>query len=564
MLNKIARIVLLLCVASVGLRAQVTLSPFSRYGIGDIFDASSTRIFSMGGMGVANYDHSSVNRLNPASYADIRLTTLDFSTFGSYHNQKSDSSTFTTGNGGFQNLSFAFSNKKNWGLVFGLAPYSSTGYTIVTNQQVLVDTTLESSVLTYKADGGLNQFYIGYGIRVFRGLNVGTNLSYAFGNTTFDWTNNFTNAAYQTANIQKRVRLSGLIPQLGLQYGDTLTFRSETDRLKELEKEYEGMDDELAQIAKEKVALEKEKAKFDQKKVKLEAKKAVLVTEKDAANAQVATLMENEKDNRKEIGKYQEKAFRIEKKRKKLDRFMKVEDRKLQADLNRLDGRASKVRSRQETNLATQEQVRTGKVAATGLKENKFTFRLGATLDVPVKLKGERLLKFNNGAFYDTLGTVTAGSVNLPLRYAGGFTFGKPFKWMVGADVSLQDWSQFAYFDEPNTLKSTMRISAGGEFIPKLTSPKFFQRTAYRIGGYYQDTYLQLDGAPVKEFGVTAGVGLPMGFFNPVGLSYSRLNIGLSYGVRGNLSQNPLEESVISLRLGVNLNDVWFRKRVVD
>lgn len=562
--NKIFKILLLLCVASVGLRAQITLSPYSRYGIGDLFDASGTRIFSMGGMGIANHDHSSVNRLNPASYADIRLTTLDFSTFGAYLNQKSDSSTFSTGNGGFQNLSFAFSNKKNWGFVFGLAPYSSAGYEIVTEQQVMVDTTLEESVLTYSANGGLNQFYMGYGIRVWRGLNIGANVAYAFGNTSLIWNNNFRNSAYQTVNIEKRVSLHGLIPQLGLQYGDTLAFRNEIDRMKELEREYRDMDDELAQIAKEKVALEKQKAGFEKDKVKMEAKKTQFQADKDNLNAQVETLMADEKTNRKEIGKLQEKSFRIEKKRKKLDRIMKVEDRKMQADLNRLNGRASKVRSRQEANLGQQEQVRTGAAAATGLKVNKYTFRLGATLDAPVSLNGERLLKFNNGVIFDTLGTLTEGKVKLPLRYAGGISFGKPFKWMIGADFAMQDWTQFSYFDEANTLKSAMRVSLGGEIIPKLTSPKFGQRTAYRFGAYYQDTYLQLDGQPVSEFGVTAGVGLPMGFFNPVGLSYSRLNLGLSYGVRGNLSKNPLEESVITVRVGVNLNDVWFRKRVVD
>lgn len=562
--KRIASIFLLLSVTFLTLQAQVTLSPYSRYGIGDIYDGSGTRVFSMGGMGIANYDNSSVNRLNPASYADIRLTTLDFSTFGSFQSQKTDTSAYSTGNGGFQNLSFAFSNKKNWGFVFGLAPYSAAGYHIVTSQQVQVDTVLENSTLTYRADGGLNQFYLGYGIRVVRGLNIGANVSYAFGNTSFTWNNNFQNSAYQTVNIEKRVILKGIIPQLGVQYGDTLKFKFKTDRLKELEKDYEGMDDDLADIMKDKVELEKEKTRFEKKKTKMSIKTAELTAQKEAANEQVNTLMENESANRKEIGKYQEKAFRLEKKRKKIDRVIKVEERKMAADLSRLNAQASKVKERQETNLKSQEDVRTGKSASEGSRESRIVFRVGGVVDAPVNLKGERLIKFNNGAIYDTLGTLTNGTVTLPLRYAGGISIGKPFKWMLGADVSLQDWSKFTYFDEPTSLKSSLRATLGGEIIPKLTSSKFFARTAYRFGGYYQNTYLALGGEPVKEIGVTAGVGLPMGFFNPVGLSYSRLNIGLSYGIRGNLSRNPLQESVITLRLGVNLNDVWFRKRVVD
>lgn len=564
MAKRIACIFALICGFYAILPAQVTLSPYSRYGVGDLFDASSTRNFSMGGLGIANYNRSTVNRINPASYGDIRLTTLDFSAVGGYLTQKSSGLSRSTGTGGFHNLSLAFSTRKNWGLVIGLAPYSSAGYQVVTTDQVLVDTVLENSTVTYSADGGLNQFYAGFGAKFFRRLNVGMNLSYAFGNTTFNWTNDFDNSNYQSVNIEKRVSLKGIIPQFGVQFGDTVKFTTTIDKLKGLEQDYKDLEGNLATLAKEKENLKKEESKLAEESVGIEAKKAEIKAEKDQIAGQVGQLMDNEDENRKEINRLQEKAFRLEKKRKKLDREYRVEVRKVQADLARVDGQMGKVRTSQEVNLEKQQAIRNGDVAQEGRKTSKFLYRIGGILETPAKLNGERLVRYDNQAIFDTLGTLTTGSVSLPLKYGGGISVGKPLRWMVGADITLQDWSKFQYFNEANTLKSAMKINFGGEITPKLISSKYGNRISYRLGGYYQNTHLNFGGTDITEYGITAGVGLPMGFFNPVGLSYSRMNIGISYGRRGTLANNLLEESVITMRIGVNLNDVWFRKRVVD
>jgi hypothetical protein len=128
----------------------------------------------------------------------------------------------------------------------------------------------------------------------------------------------------------------------------------------------------------------------------------------------------------------------------------------------------------------------------------------------------------------------------------------------------MEDWSKFKYFNETNTLSRAMSVNLGAELIPDLTSTKYHNKIAYRLGGYYQKTFLTLNNQPINELGVTAGVGIPIGYFNPIGQSYSRVNLGVSLSRRGTLESNLLQETTFQLRLGVNLNDVWFIKRRID
>ncbi|HRB19761.1 MAG TPA: hypothetical protein PKZ14_06740, partial [Chitinophagales bacterium] len=52
-------------------------SPYSRYGLGNLFDNNNAQSAQMGGLGAAFQSGESVNYLNPASYASLQLTTFD-------------------------------------------------------------------------------------------------------------------------------------------------------------------------------------------------------------------------------------------------------------------------------------------------------------------------------------------------------------------------------------------------------------------------------------------------------------------------------------------------------
>jgi hypothetical protein len=545
------------------LAAQISLSPYSRYGLGDLYNPTSTRNFAMGSIGIGAFDGTTVNRINPASYADIRLTTLDINGFGVFSQQRSNINEQNIGTAGFHNVSIAFSNKPTFGFVAGLAPYSSTGYDITVASELQTDTTTEPYLVNYQSDGGLNQFYLGAGFRFFRNFYAGANLTLAFGTTTYGTTTTFANTTFNTVNVANRTRLGGLLPQFGLQYGDTLRLTTTVDRSKATLQDIKEIDKSLADLDKEMDQVDKDNEKLIAWEKKEQAKADALRKEKEDMAARVEQLMKNEEQNKKEIGKLQDKEFRVEKRRKKIVREIKSRTRELNERRAFIKGRRNKLVQRKEGLEKELEEIKSGNRAATVERKKNFVLRVGGIFEPATSLSGRRLLEFDNTFVTDTLFN-DEGDVNLPMKYGLGFTIGRSNRWSIGADFSYQDWSRFSYFNDATDLNGQMNINVGGEWIPDLVSRNYAKRVAYRFGAYYRSTFLSVDGIDIPEYGVTIGAGIPIGFFNAVAANFSRINFGIAVGRRGTQQGNLLEETTFQFRVGVNLNDIWFIKRVVD
>ena len=69
---------------------------------------------------------------------------------------------------------------------------------------------------------------------------------------------------------------------------------------------------------------------------------------------------------------------------------------------------------------------------------------------------------------------------------------------------------------------------------------------------------MYLDGTEITDFGMSFGIGLPMG------KGLSDLNVGLEYGIKGEVTDTLVEEKYINLKLSLSLGDKWFRKRKID
>lgn len=543
--------------------AQLTLSPYSHYGLGDIYSAAGTRNFSMGGLGIPIYDPASINPSNPASYADLKLTTLHLGGQANYSFQQSRFNTYDRLEAGFYNASVAFANGKNFGFTAGLSPYSNTGYTVQVRDSLMQDTLLQRYTTTYSADGGLNQFYLGVGFKFFKRLSVGMNLTYAFGVQNYNWRNNFDDGSLQDATIEKRVQLSGVVPQLGLMYGDTLKFSRQVNQSILMAKEEKDLDRAMRDLEGERRSLEKDRRKRD-------AKDAQVKQEIESLKAQRKSLLDKAESidagggDRKEVTKLQEKAYRLDKKRKKLEQKNRSEEQALLRTERRLEGRVNKIKDRRAAIQRKRELIAKGEADSLGTRTSSALFRIGLTAEPGSRLGGERLVQYDNEVTVDSVGTLTEGNVRLPARVGFGVSFAKPHKWMLGADITLQDWSNLQYFDEVTGLNREWRASIGGEYIPDFVSGKYFRRAAYRMGAFYRSTLLNVDATPVSEYGVTFGVGLPLGYINPFTLTYSRLSLGVQLSRRGSLTGDLLRETTVLFRLGVSLNDIWFIKRRVD
>jgi len=179
---------LLICVLvllSGKLFAQNNNSPYSIIGIGDIEKSFFDRTSGMGHAGVALSGSKSLYNINPASFSSLEDYFFHIETAIRYKgvNYSGKPITSTTDNSSSDMVSkklvFAIKVKPRWGLSFGLMPYSTANYSF--NAQKTVQGTNFSTPAYYQGSGGLNQAYIANAYRIAKGLSIGIQASYLFG-----------------------------------------------------------------------------------------------------------------------------------------------------------------------------------------------------------------------------------------------------------------------------------------------------------------------------------------------------------------------------------------------
>ena len=165
------------------------------------------------------------------------------------------------------------------------------------------------------------------------------------------------------------------------------------------------------------------------------------------------------------------------------------------------------------------------------------------------------------GIYTDTVLNYTDnnGHILLPGKIGAGFTIKKGDKLMIGADYYSQDWSDARFFGKSDSLKNTNTLRGGIEFVPNSRDLRnYLNSIHYRIGGHYSDSYLQLNGEQLTDFGISFGLGLPLRG------SRSIFNIAFEFGQRGTLDNNLIKEKYGILSFSLTLYDFWFKKQKID
>jgi len=157
---------------------------------------------------------------------------------------------------------------------------------------------------------------------------------------------------------------------------------------------------------------------------------------------------------------------------------------------------------------------------------------------------------------YDPVNTKT--ELQMPQKWALGLGIGNARKWVVGAEVAIQDAGKL--FNNYNTLDNVtygkfQKYSIGGYFTPN-ASPfvSYAKRITYRGGFVYEKTGLIVNSTSINDVGMTLGLGLP------ITGSLSNFNLGLEFGKKGTTSNNLVQENYLILNIGFSLNDKWFVK----
>ncbi|MEP7128023.1 MAG: hypothetical protein ABI729_04105 [Chitinophagales bacterium] len=191
--------------------------PYSRYGLGNLYDPEFTNLRGWGGLSAAFHNPFTINFANPASYSDIKLATLDAAAFVSLLKLYTADTSVSFGDGSVANLALGFPLIKNKaGVSIGISPYSRVSYSITQENDSSAE--FGNSYNLFQGDGGLYRFYVGGGYR-YKKLSVGINASYLFG--TIDYTDilAFPESlnAFNTRRQEFR-RLGDLLFDAGAQY----------------------------------------------------------------------------------------------------------------------------------------------------------------------------------------------------------------------------------------------------------------------------------------------------------------------------------------------------------
>lgn len=163
-----------------GWSQDLTSSPYSRFGIGDIFSKNYGRGQAMGGLGIGLSSDRDLNMINPASLARMdsltflfELGIMDKLTFLQTSDQKQ-----TTNNISFSYLAMGFPITKWWSASMGILPYSGVEYSIFDNEFNPAIGDIKSS---FSGNGGVSQFFISQSVSPVKYLSFGMNFSYLFG-----------------------------------------------------------------------------------------------------------------------------------------------------------------------------------------------------------------------------------------------------------------------------------------------------------------------------------------------------------------------------------------------
>ncbi len=197
-------------------------SPFSRYGLGDVFPGQHVISRGLGGISAAYRDGlgQSVNFYNPASYSSLALVTYDIGVAIDNRNLRSANPVKKFGSTNFTPayvaLGLPISIKHGLGLAFGLRPISKINYSIRENKRL---SGIDSVAYLYEGNGGLYQGFVGLG-KKWGGLSLGVNAGYNFGRKETNTrvllisdSVNYQNASYSSVTSFNKFSLQG-----GMQY----------------------------------------------------------------------------------------------------------------------------------------------------------------------------------------------------------------------------------------------------------------------------------------------------------------------------------------------------------
>lgn len=202
---------------------------------------------------------------------------------------------------------------------------------------------------------------------------------------------------------------------------------------------------------------------------------------------------------------------------------------------------------------------------------NNSNLNIGITLNNKTKLSGEytSLVINNYPVSVDTMERIEnqKGSITIPMRFGAGVLYNYKEKLLLALDYIQQDWGTARFFGEVDSLTVSSSVRFGLQYTPvALTEIKraaYWQRISFRTGAYFNNTYLDINGQHIKDYGMTFGIGIPWKNERNL-LTKTSFNLSYQLGWRGTLNDGLVKETYHIISVGLTLYDFWFIKPKYD
>jgi len=201
---------------------NITNSPYTLFGIGEIDRNGFNNSKAMGGLATGLRKQNQINYMNPAAISsqDTMSFILDIGINGITKNMKSstESSEFT--DFAFDHLAISFPIKKWWFAAIGVTPYSKIGYDIQQLEDFGPIDTVQMHY-DYYGNGGINQLFFSNSFKILDNLSIGANLNYLFGSLE-QYNMVFNDLSTSSTVIVDKIAIKKLSYDIGLQYYNTI------------------------------------------------------------------------------------------------------------------------------------------------------------------------------------------------------------------------------------------------------------------------------------------------------------------------------------------------------
>ncbi len=147
----------------------------------------------------------------------------------------------------------------------------------------------------------------------------------------------------------------------------------------------------------------------------------------------------------------------------------------------------------------------------------------------------------------------TNDTYSIAATWGAGINYEWNDRLMVEGNFTFQPWSKAKYDGTKGQFADRYKIALGAQYR-QANRGSYGKRIQYRLGGYFNRDYLMVRGNNVREYGASIGLGLPVPGFKTV------VNLGIGWVHRQAHPSPLIKENYLNITLGINFNEMWFRK----